>query len=189
MLARALISWAGALILTALSGQPGWSAEGPVLEPPGYRLDDYRAAVPLTIAGGHAIGTEEARVLWEQKRAVFIDVLPAPRRPAGLRADAVWKPLPRLHIPGSLWLPDVGRGEINDKLDGYFRDNLVRAGANDKKTPFVFYCLSDCWMSWNAAKRAISYGYTQVYWYRDGSDGWAAAHLPTDEGTPVPGWP
>jgi rhodanese-related sulfurtransferase len=27
-------------------------------------------------------------------------------------------------------------------------------------------------MSWNAAKRALSYGYTHVFWYRDGSDGW-----------------
>jgi PQQ-dependent catabolism-associated CXXCW motif protein len=50
----------------------------------------------------------------------------------------------------------------------------------------VFYCLADCWMSWNAAKRAAAWGYTRVYWYRDGTDGWAAAKLPLVEAQPVP---
>jgi hypothetical protein len=27
-------------------------------------------------------------------------------------------------------------------------------------------------MSWNAAQRAISYGYSNVSWFRDGTDGW-----------------
>lgn len=162
---------------------------GAVPEPSGYRLDDYRAPVPATVAGGRAIGTEEAKDLWQRHAAVFVDVLPAPRRPEGLRADAVWKPLPRPEIPGSLWLPDVGRGELNPRLAAYFRDHLARATGGDKSAPLVFYCLSQCWMSWNAAKRAIADGYTRVYWYRDGSDGWAAAHLPTAPGTPAPGWP
>ena len=30
-------------------------------------------------------------------------------------------------------------------------------------------------MSWNAAKRAIGYGYTDVTWFPGGTDGWAAA--------------
>jgi PQQ-dependent catabolism-associated CXXCW motif protein len=145
--------------------------------------------VPLTVAGGKALGTDEAKALWTDHRAAFIDVLPAPRRPEGLAPGAVWKPLPRLHIPGSLWLPDVGRGEINDKLDSYFRDNLERVTGSNKTAPIVLYCLADCWMSWNAAKRAIAYGYTQVYWYREGTDGWAREGLPTEAGTPAPGWP
>ena len=41
-------------------------------------------------------------------------------------------------------------------------------------------------MSWNAAKRAAIWGYTQVYWYRDGMDGWEAANLPTQIAEPVP---
>ncbi|HTO84249.1 MAG TPA: PQQ-dependent catabolism-associated CXXCW motif protein [Methylomirabilota bacterium] len=173
-----------------LAGSGGARADdGPVPEPPGYRLDNYRAPVPLSIAGGKAVGTEEAEALWTGHRAIFIDVLPAPRRPEGLAPGAVWKPLPRLHIPGSLWLPDVGRGEINQRLESYFRDNLGRITAGNNASPLVFYCLADCWMSWNAAKRAISYGYTQVYWYRDGTDGWTGELLPTEAGTPVPGWP
>ena len=27
-------------------------------------------------------------------------------------------------------------------------------------------------MSWNAAKRALSWGYSNVAWYPDGTDGW-----------------
>jgi PQQ-dependent catabolism-associated CXXCW motif protein len=53
----------------------------------------------------------------------------------------------------------------------------------------VFYCLADCWMSWNAAKRAASWGYREVLWYRDGTDGWEAAGLPTEVLHPAPGGP
>ena len=79
--------------------------------------------------------------------------------------------------------------QLNPRLEAYFRDNLARVTGGNTAAAVVFYCLSNCWMSWNAAKRAASYGYTQVYWYRDGSDGWMAAHLPTAPGTPAPGWP
>jgi hypothetical protein len=34
-------------------------------------------------------------------------------------------------------------------------------GGNEGKS-VAFYCKADCWMSWNAAKRAISYGYRDV---------------------------
>jgi PQQ-dependent catabolism-associated CXXCW motif protein len=176
-------------VLLAVSGGSAWGDGGAVPEPSGYRLDNYRAPVPRTVAGGEAIDTDKAKALWTDGHTHFIDVLPAPRRPEGLAPGAVWKPLPRLHVPGSVWLPDVGRGAINERLGGYFRDNLRRVSGGDMAAPLVFYCLADCWMSWNAAKRAASYGYTRVYWYRDGSDGWAAAHLPTEAGTPMPGWP
>ena len=41
-------------------------------------------------------------------------------------------------------------------------------------------------MSWNAAKRAASWGYKQIYWYPDGIDGWDAANLPTADAEPAP---
>ncbi len=50
----------------------------------------------------------------------------------------------------------------------------------------VFYCLAECWMSWNAAKRAIALGYRQVIWYPEGTDGWAAAGLPLSVTEPEP---
>jgi PQQ-dependent catabolism-associated CXXCW motif protein len=42
----------------------------------------------------------------------------------------------------------------------------------------------ECWMSWNAAKRAVALGYARVHWYPDGTDGWAAAGLPLAEARP-----
>jgi PQQ-dependent catabolism-associated CXXCW motif protein len=50
----------------------------------------------------------------------------------------------------------------------------------------VFYCQADCWMSWNAAKRALSLGYSNVAWYPEGTDGWTFYNLPTLESRPEP---
>jgi rhodanese-related sulfurtransferase len=41
-------------------------------------------------------------------------------------------------------------------------------------------------MSWNAAKRAMTLGYTHVAWYRDGTDGWTAHGFPTEARQPMP---
>jgi 3-mercaptopyruvate sulfurtransferase SseA len=41
-------------------------------------------------------------------------------------------------------------------------------------------------MSWNAAKRAPSYGYSNVAWYPEGTDGWQRADLPVAESQPEP---
>jgi len=68
----------------------------------------------------------------------------------------------------------------------YFSKGLERATHSDHTKLIVFYCLADCWMSWNAAKRALSLGYPNVAWYRDGTDGWLAAGLPLKDATPEP---
>jgi hypothetical protein len=91
-----------------------------------------------------------------------------------LPADAVWRDKPSSDFPGSLWLPDTGYGELAPVMLDYFRCGLDKALAG-RQIPLVFYCLKDCWMSWNAAKRALSLGYAHVAWYPEGSDGWAAA--------------
>ena len=57
--------------------------------------------------------------------------------------------------------------------------------AEDRAKLLLFYCLRDCWMSWNAAKRAIALGYT-VAWYPDGTDGWQDAGLPLSAAVPAP---
>ena len=154
-------------------------------EPEGYRMDDYRAPSPATVAGGVMLDTNAAHQLWESGAAVWIDVLPAPRRPENLPPSALWMPLPHRDIPGSLWLPDIGRGALSPDVEGYFRDHLATATKLRKDAAVVFYCLADCWMSWNAAKRAASWGYTQIYWYRDGTDGWDAAKFPVQNTEPA----
>jgi PQQ-dependent catabolism-associated CXXCW motif protein len=66
----------------------------------------------------------------------------------------------------------------------YFARGLEKATHGDRARLLVIYCLADCWMSWNAAKRALSLGYANVAWYREGTDGWAAALLPLADATP-----
>ncbi len=92
--------------------------------------------------------------MWRAGDAAFIDVLPQAPRPKNLPADVVWRDKPRFDIPGSLWLPDTGYGELAPVMLDYFRRGLDKALAGGAR-PLVFYCLKDCWMSWNAAKRAL----------------------------------
>ena len=116
---------------------------------------------------------------------VLIDVLPAPRRPLGLPDDAFWLPPGRQSLPASVWLPNTGFAVLPVEEERYLRHNLLSQSANDPGHALVFYCERDCWMSWNAAKRAVAWGYSNVHWYPDGTDGWREAGLALVEVTPV----
>ena len=111
---------------------------------------------------------------------ILIDVLPAPRPPEDRAGARLWRAKPRANIPGSVWLPNVGYGELSAEFQAYFANNLARLTDGDRSRRLVFYCQADCWMSWNAAKRAVQSGYGNVVWYPEGTDGWAAAGLPLE---------
>ncbi|MCA8883079.1 MAG: PQQ-dependent catabolism-associated CXXCW motif protein [Rhodobacteraceae bacterium] len=149
------------------------SASAQVAEPPGYREDQYRGPVPETLAGATVVDTEEALRLWEAGDTVFIDVLPRAPKPSNLPAGTIWREKQRLSIPGALWLVNTGYGKIAPETDTYFRSGLAVATDGNADHPVLFFCLEECWMSWNAARRAVEYGYTHVFWYPDGTDGWA----------------
>jgi PQQ-dependent catabolism-associated CXXCW motif protein len=155
-------------------------------EPAGYRLDNYGAPVPRALKGAAVLSTAIAFELWSKKAVIFVDVLPRPPKPAGLPKDSVWRDAPRQDIPGSIWLPDTGYGELAAPTLRYFESGLARATHDDKSKPLAFYCRKDCWMSWNAAKRALSIGYSNVSWYPDGADGWAAAGKTLEPREPEP---
>ena len=129
--------------------------------------------------------TGEAEKLWRTGEAAFVDVLPQAPRPVGLPADVVWRDKQRFDIPGSIWLPDTGYGELAPVMLDYFRRGLDRA-LDGRSRALVFYCLKDCWMSWNAAKRALALGYKDIDWYPEGTEGWAAAGLPLELRRPEP---
>jgi PQQ-dependent catabolism-associated CXXCW motif protein len=174
-------------VLIALSvfalAQPAFSQAPP--EPDGYRLANYMAPTPATLSGAKTLTTREAESLWRARAAVFVDVLPRPQRPAQLPPETLWRDPARDSIPGAVWLPNVGYGEIAPETDAYFRRGLATATMNDLSRPLVIFCLRHCWMSWNAAKRAIAYGYTSVAWFADGTDGWREAELPFERITPA----
>jgi PQQ-dependent catabolism-associated CXXCW motif protein len=155
-------------------------------EPTDYRTKDYRAPTPAGLAGVRVVSTAEAELLWHGKSAVFVDVLPHAPRPVNLPPGTIWRDKPRLNIPGSIWLPDTGYGELAPATADYLRKNLERATGGDRTKPLLIYCLRDCWMSWNAAKRILSMGYSNVAWYPDGTDGWTDKLLPVAEARPEP---
>jgi PQQ-dependent catabolism-associated CXXCW motif protein len=156
-----------------------------VAEPQGYRTDAYRTPTPSTLKGARVVTTTQAEALWKEGGAVFVDVMPRAPRPANLPAGTIWRDQPRSNIPGSIWLPDTGYGELAAATEDYLRRNLARATAGNPAKLLVIYCLRDCWMSWNAAKRALEMGYRNIAWYPEGTDGWADAHLPLEPATPV----
>ena len=181
MIGRLLVLTLSIVVFAAIEAR----CEDAPPEPSGYRMDDYRAPTPATLAGARVVTTAEAQLLWKDG-AVFVDVLPHAPRPANLPAGTIWREKLRMDIPGSVWLPDTGYGALAAATEDYLRNGLNRVSKGDRSRPLVFYCLKNCWMSWNAAKRALSLGYTNIAWYPDGTDGWAASGLPLQDAQPAP---
>jgi len=156
-------------------------------EPNGYRMTDYRAPTPAALAGARVVTTAQAGALWKSGTAAFVDVLAQAPKPANLPPGTLWLDKPRMDIPGSTWLPDTGYGALAPSTETYLRKGLERVTKGDRSKLIVIYCLADCWMSWNAAKRALAMGYKNVAWYPAGTDGWQAAGLPLHKATPATG--
>lgn len=151
----------------------------------GYRISRYRAAVHDAPPGGQRISIDEIDRLLASG-AALLDVMPAegggPEPETG-----EWRLVrPRENIPGSVWLADVGRGTLTAEMEAYFRDGLVRLTGGERGRAVIVYCQSDCWMAWNAVKRASGYGYTALFWYPEGSDGWRDHDRPLVSAKPVP---
>ena len=177
-----LVRAASAVLLSATAALAG---DAPP-EPDGYRTEEYRAPVPATLKGARVLTTEAAKAIWDAHSAVFVDVMPHPPKPRNLPAGTVWRETPRSNIPGSVWLPDTGYGALAAATEDYLRQGLTRVSGGDMAKLLVFYCQQACWMSWNAARRALSYGYRNVAWYPEGTDGWERADLPVVAARPEP---
>ena len=195
--ATLLTSLRAAVLLTVFAAMGARAQERPIgapgtaapAEPAEYRTGDYRAPTPLTLHGATVVSSAEAMKLWKANGALFIDVMPRPRKPDNLPPQTPWHVPERLNIPGSTWLPNTGTGVLAPAAAAYFQEQLQRLTAGNRTAPMLFYCLRNCWMSWNAAKRAIALGYARVYWFPDGVDGWAeigGALTPSLPVEPVP---
>lgn len=175
-----------AALILALLAWPSWAVAQEVPEPESYRMDHYRAPVPATLRGAQVVDAEAAYDMWHSGSAAFIDVLPRAPKPENLPEGTIWYDKPRQSIPGALWLPNVGYGAIAEETAEYFKRGLATATDGDKDHPVVIFCLADCWMSWNAAKRALDYGYSRVLWMPDGTDAWVFRDYPTEALTVEP---
>ena len=165
---------------------PSGAPAGPAAEPDGYRLDEYRKPVPATLKGATVLTPQAASELWTNKGAVFIDVYPKAPKPENLPAGTFWREPTHQSIESAVWLPNVGYGVVAPPGEAYFKKNLEELTGGDKAKPVVFFCLRNCWMSWNAAKRAMTYGYSHVLWYPDGTDAWQEIGQPVVEARPAP---
>jgi len=169
------------LLAVALCLAGAANAAETVPEPDDYRMEEFRAPVPATLEGATVVHTEGAYALWRAGVA-FVDVMPRNEKPKDLPADTLWIDKPRDSIPGAVWVPNVGYGRIHPERDAYFRAALAEETGGDTDAPVVLFCRADCWMSWNASRRAIrDYGYTRVFWYPEGTDGWEEAGHPLEE--------
>lgn len=164
-----------ALVMAALAGPA--AAAPPVPEPTGYRGDPYVAPVPATLAG--AVVLDAAQVAdWQSRGAILIDVLPHRRKPEGLPEGTLWRAPVHESIPGAVWLPGTGYERLAPADEAGFAAALAELTGGDTAAALVFFCKADCWMSWNAAKRAVGLGYRGVAWFPGGVDDWTAAGHP-----------
>lgn len=167
------------LLLGLLPAQAGEEA---LFSTDGYRLDRYRSPTPATVEGAQTIDTATLqRMLESADQPVLIDVFRRPWLHGQFVSDEAHQ-----NIPGSLWLANVGEGTAEAPWLDYFSHYLKQASGGDQARALVLYCKSDCWLSWNASKRAAALGYTRLYWYRDGIDAWQQAGLPVQTATPEP---
>ena len=113
-------------LITAEPGAEPPVAASTVPEPDGYRMDKYRAAVPATLKGASVLSTSALRQPDRGDGPVLVDVLPKTRKPADRDQAQLWLEPAREHLPGSVWLPNVGYGELTPEYADYFRTELAR---------------------------------------------------------------
>lgn len=116
---------------------------------------------PNQIPGGQVITTKGLLPLLQQGIPVYVfDVLGAGQT------------LPNA-IPVE-WAAEPGSFE--DRTQEQLAQMLEQATRGNANAPLVFYCQGpQCWMSYNAALRAIALGYRNVLWYRGGMEAWNRA--------------
>lgn len=154
--------------------------------PAGLKQEHYRSPTPACVPNGTTLDTQALQQLIASDQAILIDVWAV-----FLREDegfpATWLVNePHESLPNSVWLPNVGYGKLEPKVDAWFKTQLEQLSHKNVEQALVFYCVADCWMSWNAVQRAHDYGYQRVYWYKTGVDGWKEAGLPLVKVEPVP---
>jgi PQQ-dependent catabolism-associated CXXCW motif protein len=131
------------------------------------RLNDHAAPTPLTIPGARLITTAELQALLAPRAKslpVLVDVMGDGRHLS-------------IHAPGAVWLPGAGRGSsFDDELQTRLAAALQRATGGHSSRTLIFFCANPrCWLSYNAALRAVRLGYSDVRWYRGGVHAWGVA--------------
>ncbi|GAA6133939.1 rhodanese-like domain-containing protein [Oceaniserpentilla sp. 4NH20-0058] len=114
------------------------------------------AEAPLTVEGAKTINAAEAKGLFDSG-ALFID----PRRDSDYAAGRI---------------PDAVHLNSKSVLS---EDTLAAEAKKDEA--IVFYCNGPkCKRSAVSSEKAVSWGYTQIYYFRDGFPAWKEAGYPVE---------
>lgn len=151
------------------------SRPGHVPEPPGLYQGAMHGYTPSTIKGGTVLDTAALVKLVDAEHPLLIDVADKDRKPPTMGKDTPWLPQHR-SIPGAVWLQGAGNSTGDQPFEAAFKTRMAALTGGESAKPIVMFCHPDCWGSYNAAKRLIGLGYTHVYWYPDGMEGWQNAH-------------
>lgn len=158
----------------------------PLFNADGYRIARYRAPVPAPPPGVTRILPQDVAAVRTQGGALLIDVMPA--EGGHRQTDGRWRlATPRTTIPGAHWFPEAGRGDPDPVIAAAFIRGVARLSHGRRDRTIIVFCLSDCWMSWNAARRLAALGYRDVRWLAEGTDGWSALSLPLVNAEPEGG--
>ena len=111
---------------------------------------------PLTVDGAKTVTAAEAKALFD-KGTIFIDT----------RKDKDWN---------AGRIPDAIQLDVKKKLSEATLGKEVKKGD-----AVVMYCNGEsCMRSSKASKMAVGWGYTNVYYFRDGFPAWKAAGFPVE---------
>lgn len=172
----------GALLVTTLS-IPVHAQEPLLFDAAGYRAARYRGPVHRAPEGVGRIAPVALAGLRPDVDAIFVDVLPVE---GGYREDdGRWRlAQPHNTIPGAHWFPEAGRAAPPPAILSAFERRVAQLAGGDKNRMIVTFCLADCWMGWNAARRLRALGYRNVWWLAEGTDGWMDLRLPLSPAVP-----
>ena len=129
-----------------------------VIEKPsevGYKDLVAKSAGTFNVDGAIKINASEAKAL-HNRGVVFIDVR--------------GKTYNLGRIPGAIHLRFIGQ---------LTRESLVKVVKPDDEV--VFYCGGpDCQLSANASAKALTWGYSRVFYFAEGYPGWKQANYPVE---------
>lgn len=113
---------------------------------------------PMTVEGATTVNAKQAKDLFDEG-VLFVD----PRRDSDWAAGRI---------------PDSEHLELNTNFS---ETSLLDAADGDKTAKIVFYCNGPkCSRSAKCATQAVSWGFTNIFYFRDGFPKWKAANYPVE---------
>lgn len=113
---------------------------------------------PMTVEGTTTINAQQAKSLFDEG-VLFVD----PRRDSDWAAGRI---------------PDAEHLELNTNFN---EAALLDTAEGDKTAKIVFYCNGPkCSRSAKCATQAVNWGFTNIFYFRDGLPKWKAAGYPVE---------